>query len=61
MATISEVKEKRRELELIEEEYLRETPPCQNEKCSWFSVKTSGHCRWSVLLEDCYEYKSESE
>lgn len=56
MATIEEIKKKRRELELLEEEYLNETPPCWNKKCSFWKERATGLCTWSVLLEDCRDY-----
>lgn len=59
MGTTLEIKEKRRELEELENEYLQNTPACQNEKCGLWSNNTSGNCRWSVLLEDCDDYKPE--
>ena len=57
MATVEEIKEKRRELEKLEEEYLNETPPCNNKECSFWKERATGCCTWSVLLEDCIEYE----
>lgn len=59
MVTVEEIKEKRKELEQMEKEYLENTPPCCCVKCSWHNYKNSGNCNWSVLLEDCNEYKPE--
>lgn len=59
MSTIQEIKEKRRELDQLENEYLRITPPCNNTDCALWREKSTGNCSWSVLLEDCNEYKSE--
>lgn len=56
MATILEIKEKRNELESLEAEYLGETPSCDNKECSFYREKQSGHCSWSVLLEECKDY-----
>lgn len=59
MVTVKEIKEKRKELEQMEKEYLENTPPCGNIKCSWHNEKYSGNCKWAVLLEDCNEYRPE--
>lgn len=59
MATIAEIKEKRRELEILEEDYLNETPPCVNTKCAFYKENATGGCTWSVLLEECREYEPE--
>lgn len=56
MATIAEIKEKREELENLENEYLNETPPCINKGCAFWKEKATGMCTWSVLLEECREY-----
>jgi len=58
MATVEEIKDKRHELELLEEEYLRDTPPCQNTNCAFYRSGHAGNCLWSVMLEDCGEYKA---
>ncbi len=57
MATIQEIIDKRRELDELESEYLNETPPCDNIKCSFYKECATGCCTWSVLLEDCRYYK----
>lgn len=61
MLLIDEIKELRAELERLERQYLNETAPCSNDKCAWWREKATGRCSWSVLLEDCKDYKSESE
>ena len=54
---IEELKEKQRELELLEKQYLEETPPCCTSECAWYVPRAAnGCCSWSVLLEDCKEY-----
>jgi hypothetical protein len=59
MPTLNEVKEKRRELSEIEREYLQEHSPCNNESCTFFKQTASGHCTWSILLEECRDYVDE--
>jgi len=56
MATIADIKQLRNRLEDLENEYLRDTPPCNNKECSFYREKQSGNCSWSVLLEDCRDY-----
>lgn len=61
MSLLREIKEKREELEELERQYLRETPPCCNIKCSFWRNDQSGNCSWSVLLEDCRDYEDKYE
>ena len=61
MSLLREIEEKREELHQLEKQYLRETPACQNTKCGFYRAKQTGHCAWSVLLENCREYKPEAE
>ena len=58
MSLLEEIKDKRIELDILEIQYLNETPPCCNVSCSFYSEKRRGRCSWSVLLEDCKDYKS---
>jgi len=57
MSLLSEIKEKRNELDKLERQYLKETLPCCNTNCSFWRENTTGRCNWSVLLEDCQDYK----
>ena len=59
MVTVNDIKEKRNELEQLETVYLRNTSPCENKECSFYRPKQSGHCSWSVMLEDCKDYITE--
>jgi hypothetical protein len=59
MSLLSEIKEKRAELDNLESQYLKETNPCCNKKCNWWRENSTGRCSWSVLLEDCRDYKDE--
>ena len=59
MSLLSEIKEKRNELDKLEQQYLQKTTPCCNKKCSFWREKSTGRCSWSVLLEDCRDYKDE--
>lgn len=61
MSTTEEIKEKRRELERLEQEYLDNTPHCVNKECGFFKETASGGCTWSVLLEDCKDYEPNQE
>ena len=61
MSLLEEIKEKRYELDKLENQYLKETPPCCNKKCGFYREKSTGCCSWSVLLEDCRDYKDEFE
>ncbi|TRX10557.1 hypothetical protein [Flavobacterium gawalongense] len=61
MSLLKEIIEKRSELEILERQYLEETPPCCNKKCGFWREKQTGNCSWSVLLEDCRDYKYEFE
>ena len=56
MVTVDDINEKRQELEIMEREYLDNTPPCNNDKCGLYRPNQKGHCCWSVLLEECGEY-----
>ena len=59
MSLLSEIKEKIAELDNLESQYLKETNPCCNKKCYWWRENSTGRCSWSVLLEDCRDYKDE--
>ena len=60
MTKLENINRKRQELEKLEKEYLSETPPCNNKKCSFYrSESQSGKCSWSVLLEECKDYLPE--
>lgn len=61
MNLLEEIKEKRKELYSLEKQYLEETTPCCNKKCSFWREKLTGRCSWFVLLEDCRDYKDEFE
>ena len=59
--SLDRIYEAEEELRLAEEEYLAETPWCQNKGCSFWRERSTGHCTWSVKLEDCRDYTSEQE
>ena len=61
MSLLEEIKEKREELEILERQYLRETPSCCNINCFFWRQDSTGQCSWTVLLEDCRDYKDEYE
>lgn len=56
MSLIDEIKEKRKELEYLEEQYLKETPRCENKDCAFYKERSTGNCSWSIFLEDCKDY-----
>ena len=56
MVTTKIIKDKRRELEELEAEYVKKTPPCMNKGCLWWNPDKSGSCHWTILLEDCNGY-----
>ena len=57
MSLLQEIKEKRNQLDKLEKQYLQETLPCTNKECAFWREKQTGCCSWSVLLEDCRDYK----
>lgn len=56
---LEEIKEARENLDKLEQQYIRETEPCRNVKCSLYREKSSLNCCWTTLVEDCKDYSSE--
>ena len=48
-----------RKWEQAKREYWRNTPPCANTSCSFFSKIQTNHCSWQNIQEDCKDYTSE--
>jgi len=59
VSTIQEIERLEVELSQAQDEYLRSTPSCCNEGCSFYNDSQSGNCSWSVKLEECREYEAE--
>ena len=56
MTTLEEIKELKEELDDLENEYLQQTPPCNNLECPFYRNKGGGQCSWTILIEDCKDY-----
>lgn len=56
---LTEIKEVRNNLDKLESQYVEETEPCHNAKCSLYRETSSLNCCWTVLVEDCKDYSSE--
>ena len=59
MSLIDEINELKRDLEIKEREYLSVTPPCETKNCGFYRPNATGHCSWSVLLEECRDYTTD--
>lgn len=58
---LTEIKEARDNLDKLESQYVKETEPCHNTKCSLYRETISLNCSWTVLVEDCKYYSSEED
>ena len=54
---LEEIKEARNNLDKLERQYVRETEPCHNTKCSFYRETSS--LNWTTLVEDCKDYPGE--
>ena len=58
---LEEIKEARSNLDKLERQYVKETEPCHNTKCSFYRETSSLNCCWTTLVEDCKDYPGEKD
>lgn len=56
---IREIKDAKKELENLERQYIEETEPCHNTKCTFYCTRSTLNCSWTVLVEECRDYLDE--
>ncbi|WP_154030836.1 hypothetical protein [Bacteroides ovatus] len=58
---LEEIKELEENLEELKQQYIEETEPCHNVKCSLYRERSTLNCSWTDLVEDCKGYSSEED
>ena len=58
---LEEIKEARNNLDKLERQYVTETEPCHNTKCSFYQETSSLNCCWTTLVEDCKDYPGKKD
>lgn len=57
MSLLEEIKQKKEELEVLEKKYMNSTEECKNIHCGMYNTKCTMNCNWTLLVEECHEYK----